>query len=492
MESSPEQILRALAQNVTEAVFRRWRLAAGCYVGLVLTAVLAVFVIPPTYRAQGKVLFSSDRAEISTSGDRGPEIVRTSQVAEGELVSQLQILRGRDLVGSVLAEMEGPPRPAEADRGSWLGRLLHAPVALAREAYKWLHNLEPLEPDNPHYWSTRSVLEHLEVSSAWPSSVVEVAYTSSDPSWAQDFVNRLMRAYVERHGQMQRISEAEAFFAQQSELLRQKLVASEAELRSAREQAGALAGQQAEVHERLNEFSADLSRAKVARIEQEERVAYLERAFSGAKGGRVATPELLDLEGKRAALVGKYKPDSERARSIDGQIDRLRQAMADYGTVSAGGDGTSGAAETDLLAARASLAAVRAREAALAKLAEEYRRQVELVDAQSFDLSRIERQVKLDEEAYLSYVRSAEESRLSNAMEQSKLLRLRIIEAAELPVQAVAPKKGRIVAVALVGGLIFSLGLALLRDQLDATIRSAADIRRHANLEPLIKLPNRS
>jgi uncharacterized protein involved in exopolysaccharide biosynthesis len=490
---SQEQAVLALVQEAIHGVFRRWKLIVGVYLGIVLTAIFGVFVIPPTYMAAGKILLTTDRADISTSADRGTELQRTNQVSEGEMNSQLQILRSRELIDGVLGEMEPPKvEDDEPQSRSWLARLLNAPVSFARTAYKRLHGLDQLKGDDPLYWEARAVLELLSTSNQQPSSIIDVAFLSGDPAWAQEFVNRLMRAYVEHHAQMQQITEAQSFFNQQSELLRQKLAASEGELKKARERAGTLAGQQAEVHTRLNEFNAELARARIARVEQAQRVAFLEQTFNGAKGGRVATPELLELEAKRAELISNYKPDSERIRAIDSQIERLRKVISGYEAISPGAGGEQSGTGTDLVAGRASLAALKGREDALAKAAEEYRRQAEFLDSQGFDLARIERQVKLDEDTYTSYVRSAEQSRLSNALEQSKLLRLRIIEPATLPLQAIAPKKGRILVFAFLGGLILSLGLGLARDHFDSTIKSSADVRRYANLDTLLVLPDRS
>ncbi len=492
--TSQEQAVLTLLRDAVHGVFRRWKLIVGAYLGIVLTAVFGIFVIPPTYRAAGKILLTTDRAEISTDPNRGTELVRTNQVADGEMNSQLDILRSRELIDGVLAGMQ-PPKEAEeppADASS-LGRLLHAPASYARGLYKRLHGLDKLETDDPFYWRTLGVLEQLETSNARPSSIIDVAFVSPDPAWAQEFVNRLMQAYVEHHAEMQQITEAQNFFNQQSELLRQKLAASESELQKARERGGALVGQQVEVHERLNEFNADLSRARIARVEQEQRVAFLEQTL-GARGGTVATPELLELEAKRAELIGKYKPDSERVQALDRQIDRLRKAVSSYDSISGGATDPEGkpGTGTDLVASRAALAALKGREEALAKAANEYRRQAEFLDSQSFDLARLERQVKLDEETYTSYVRSAEQSRLSNALEQSKLLRLRIIEPAALPLQAIAPRKGQILFFALFGGLALSVGLGLARDHFDSSVKSSGDVRRYANLETLLVLPDRS
>jgi uncharacterized protein involved in exopolysaccharide biosynthesis len=492
--SPQENAVLTLVQEAVHGIFRRWKLITGVYLGIVVTAVFGIFVLPPVYRTAGKILLTTDRAEVSGS-DRAPSLVRTDDVSEGEINSQLQILRSRELIDGVLADMKPPKEdddePAQND--SLVARVLHKPAALIRTAYKRLHKIDNLKPDSPLYWQTRDVLNNLDTSNAHPSNIIDVGYMSSDPAWAQEFVNRLMQAYVEHHAKLQQITEAQDFFTQQSEILRQKLAGSESEMRTARERAGTLAGQQAEVHERLNEFNAELSRARIARVEQEKRMAFLEQTLAG-KGGRVATPELIELEAKRADLIGKYKPDSERVKDLDNQIEHLRKAISGYDAFTAGpkGDGAATNAGTDLVGGRAALAALQGRETALAKEADEYRKKAEFLDSQSFDLARLERQVKLDEETYLSYVRSAEQSRLSNAVEQSKLLRLRIIEEAPLPLEAVAPKKGRILVFALFGGLLLSIGLGLARDHLDSTVKSSADVRRYAHLDTLVALPDRS
>jgi capsular polysaccharide biosynthesis protein len=65
-------------------------------------------------------------------------------------------------------------------------------------------------------------------------------------------------------------------------------------------------------------------------------------------------------------------------------------------------------------------------------------------------------------------------------------------EPATLPLGAVAPRKGQIFVFALLGGLVLSLGLGLARDHFDATVKSSSDVRRYANLDTLLVLPERS
>ena len=488
-ESIPSPASASLAETLL-VIVRQRRIILSVYAGVVATALAGIFLLPPQYRAAAKVLLTTNKAQISTSAERPTELVRTT-VGDAELNSQLEILRSRDLVEKVLLDMG--VREETGEGGSLLGAAVRAPATLLGDVYRRFHGLEDVEASSAHSRLIANIQKGIEVSAVRNSNVIEVAYWGLDPTWTTAFANHLTNEYVEHHSQMQRQTEAEDFFTKQSELLKQKLTQSEAALRDLREKAGALAGQQADVHDRLNEFSAELARTKIARAEQEERVAYLERTqVADRHAGRIATPEILQLEAKRAELLGRYRPDSERVRALDEQLQTLRSAVSAYDTMAGGKEAGAQASSVDLPGARATLAALKGKEEALAHERDEYRSQAELLEAQTVDLARLERQVKLDEEAYLSYVRTAEESRLSNALEQTKMLRLTIVEPATIPLEAVSPKKGRILAFALIGGLALSIGVGFTREYFDTTLKTAAEVRRHANLEVLAVLPERA
>jgi uncharacterized protein involved in exopolysaccharide biosynthesis len=293
--------------------------------------------------------------------------------------SQVEILQSRDLIEEVLRSLNVEPGNKAPGFVAWVADL---PRQILRAPYRKFHNLDDVEASSPLYWKSLTTLESIDVSRIPNSNLVEVGFTSTSPIWARDFVNKMTGVYVERYAHLQRIQEAEDFFTKQSELLKQKLSDSEAELQRLRERAGALTGQQDEIQARLAEFSGELARVKIARAEQERRINYLDG--HAPQAGRVSTPELLALEARRAELLGRYKPDSERVRDVDAQIKRLRGALSMYGSNI--GEGNS-SPETDVVASRAALAALQAREQALTSAEAEYRRQAELLASQSFDLA---------------------------------------------------------------------------------------------------------
>jgi uncharacterized protein involved in exopolysaccharide biosynthesis len=474
-----------ILRDLVRAVFRHRRMAVAVYAGIVATAMIAIFVLPPQYRAASEVLVTANTARVSTSAEKPTEFTRATPEGDAALNSQVELVRSRALIATVLRDLGAD---AEPPPGNIVVRILRAvvglPLAVVGGAYRWVHGLTD-EADRPLSWSVKSVLESTDVQVVKGSNVIEIAFQGTDAYWARAFVDRLTSAYVERQAELQSEGDAEAFFTKQVAVLRQRLAESETELHALREKAGTLAGQQAEVHDRLNEFDADLARTKIARAEQDERVGYLRRTVGAQQQhtGGVATPELLALEAKRAELVGKYQPESERLRDVDEQIKRLRAAVGSYDVAGPKDNGV------DLTVAQAALYALKGKEDGLARQRDEYSKKAELLDAQSLDLARLERQTKLDEDAYVAYQRAAEQSRLTNAMEQSKMLRLSIVEPAIVSPEPVAPKKGLILLLAVLGGLAVSVLAAVVKDRLDGTIKTADDVRRLANVEVLAFFP---
>src|SRR5436309_1630182 len=141
-----------------------------------------------------------------------------SGVGEAELNSQLEILRSRDLVEKVLLDMGVLDETGEQHGGGLLGAAVRAPVTLLRDAYRRFHGLENVS--SPHSWLVKEILKSIEVTALRNSNVIEVAFWGLDPTWTTEFANRLTNAYVERHAEMQGVTEAEDFFTKQSELLK--------------------------------------------------------------------------------------------------------------------------------------------------------------------------------------------------------------------------------------------------------------------------------
>lgn len=470
-------------RDVAETVSRQWRFIVTVFGTILAIAMVGSLFLQPSYRAASRILLTSNRASISTSPDRPSNLERSNDVSDTDIGSQVEIIGSVDMVAATLRDMGVPP---VVPQESLISKIIHFPKQVLDQLMGSGATRPAIEKDDPMHTLAVGVAAGMEVAVVKRSNIIEIGYTARDPVWARDFVNRLTSIYLDRHALLRQTSGAEDFFNRQSDFLKQKLSESESALKELRTQAGTIAGQRAEVEKLLASFTEDLAKTQVARAEQLKRVAYIDSVHKDSRQGRMATPKLLELETQRAEMTGKYRPDSEKMRQIDAQIEALRGALKRYDAViSTEGNSQGPDQGTDPIAARATLAALEGKEAALSRQRDHYKQALEQIEAQSFDLVRLDRQVKIDEDAYLSYVRAAEQSRLSNALEQSRLLRLTIVDRAQLPQDPVAPRKGRILTFAALGGLAVALGMAMARDRLDTTVKSASDVRRYGNVDVL-------
>jgi uncharacterized protein involved in exopolysaccharide biosynthesis len=453
----------------------RWRLIVAVVAAVLAVAVAWLVVAPPRYRASARILVTSNRADVSSRG-QATEMVQTTRVTPEELNSQLQILQSRDLLEQALRD---------------LGMTGTTPLTAPPNVLGPLSRFVPRSGDpasTPLYAAVSDALAHLDASVVEKSNVLEVDYADADPARARDVLTRLVQAYLDRHIAFQQHSEAEEFFTRQSEMLRQKLSASETAAAEAKLRAGSLPAQDEAVARRVNYVRVELGRVRIALAEAERRATFLESQRSqAAKSGGVATPELLALEAKRAELAARYQPESEQLAEVNAQITRLRTAVASYDAIGPPMEG-----RLDLMSTRADLTTLRAREEVLNQELTEYLHEADAIANGGLDAARLDRQVRLDEEAYLSYVRSAEDARLSGALEKTSLLRLRVIELAPTPLEPVGPPAALALLLALAAGLVLGVGAAVVRERLDSTVRTAADVRRYANLDVLAVVPDQA
>ncbi len=96
------------------------------------------------------------------------------------------------------------------------------------------------------------------------------------------------------------------------------------------------------------------------------------------------------------------------------------------------------------------------------------------------ELDRLERDVARNQELYDAFLTKFREADLSSSGD--RLASARIVDRALPPNFAVYPQKQRIVIVWTLAGLIFGIGLAFLREQLDTTFKSARQLEEKLGL----------
>ena len=492
--------------NWVEQIFRRRTLALR--VGLLVFGVVAIgsLLWAPSYESVSEILVQSNRAQLLVSPglkeDAANQATQTVPVGEQDLNSEVELLTSPIMIQQALAGMK-----LNASSGG-VRDLVASLVSLPGAAYMAMHG-------GPRATSSeeeiRKISNHLSATVIKRSNIIEVSITAHDAVWAQAFLAQLMTSYLALHGRLSQNPQAQAFFQEQRGLLDQRLQQSEKELRGAQLQTGisqfteqqqALINQlsTAEANYRATGVQVDSSAQQIA--SQEAELAQTpERQLKESKtvqnfALQQLKPQMLTLETQRAELLSRYQPGSQRIREIDAKLKAghdilAREKQSNVQETTTDVNPTWQALNADLAKTRAEAASYKAAQLTEATQVAALRAQLTTMTSDGVTIETMQRQVDSDKEAYLSYVRKGEEARAAEALNQSRILNVSVVQTPTMPIEPVSPR----IMLNLITGLLFALILgaaaAYWSEEYDPRICSTASIFKDTGLSTVAILDDR-
>jgi uncharacterized protein involved in exopolysaccharide biosynthesis len=492
--------------NWVEQIFRRRTLALR--VGLLVFGVIAAgsLLWAPSYESVSEILVQSNRAQLLVSPglkeDAANQATQTVPVGEQDLNSEVELLTSPFLIQQALAGLK-----LNGHSGG-VRDLIASVVNLPAQAYLAMHG-------GPRATSKQEEIQkissHLSATVIKRSNIIEVAIRSHDAVWAQAFLAQLMTSYLALHGRLSQNPQAQAFFQQQRELLDQRLQQSEKELRGAQLQTGiSQFGQQqqaqitglyaAEANYRATSVLLDSTMQQIASQEAELKATPQQQTKESKTVQNFALqqlkPQMLALETERAELLSRYQPGSERVRQIDAKLKAghdilTREKQSNIQETTTDVNPTWQTLDGELAKARAEAASYKAAQATQAAQVAVLRDQLKTMTTDGVTIERLERQVESDKEAYLSYVRKGEEARAAEALNQSRILNVSVVQTPTTPLEPVSPR----IMLNLITGLLFALILggaaAFWSEEFDQRICSTASIFKDTGLSTVAILDDR-
>jgi uncharacterized protein involved in exopolysaccharide biosynthesis len=357
----------------------------------------------------------------------------------------------------------------------------------------------------------QKIANHLTATVIKRSNVIEVGIRSHDPVWARAFLSQLMTSYLALHGRLSQNPQAQAFFQAQRELLDQRLQESEKELRAAQMQTGisqfsqqqqALINQlsTAEANYRASGVMLDSKMQQIASQEAELKKTPQRQTKESKTVQNMALqqlkPQMLQLETERAELLSRYQPGSSRIREIDAKLKAghdilTREKESNVQETTTDVNPTWQALDADLAKARAEASSYKAAQATQTAQIASLREQLKTMTTDGVTIERLERKVESDKEAYMSYVRKGEEARAAEALNQSQILNVSVVQDPTAPLEPISPR----IMLNLVTGLLFGLILAIAAvhwtEEYDPKICSTASIFKDTGLSTVAVLDDR-
>ncbi len=302
-----------------------------------------------------------------------------------------------------------------------------------------------------------------------------IVYQDTDPRLASDFVNTLIRIYIEENLTSVRQGSfgANRFLVEQMEHFRRSLQEAEERLTEFRRNEHYLVSADESVL--LGAIEADRGALEEVLIRKDELMARRQILNRGSIPGGSAVEYLAALQRRRDQLMLTYTEHFPEVKLVDAEIAQIRQAMRE-GSLEETTPIEDGSLESSLIAVE--LRAVTQREEQLRGSLEEKKAILLALPEKRRILNNLERDRNTYYEAYQQLVARYGRSEVSKQIDlQDKADTFRIVDAAMLPTAPVDPKRVPLILLSLAAGLGVAYGLVFARDYLDNSLRGVDEIQ---------------
>lgn len=452
LPTGPASALPTLELRDYLRILRKWRLMIALFtvIAVVTSGIFSFFVLPPVYEAKAVLIATqpADKQQTRQQEEGLEQVVGT--------VSRLPQMTVNTYVGQVKTE------------------------AVLERVIKRL-NLDPV------LYTPASLGRMIQANAVKDTNLIEIKARHNDPKLAADIANALAQeflSFISENNQAQMAKSVE-FLEQQRQNVQKDLAKAAAALKDFNSKPRGVDLLQKEVEKRMADLTEYQSQLNQAQVE----VAQLEAARATLAERLASTPPTIKVKKpvspETLALAETLRQESGQGGSLDIPLTvtseevnpvyvSLQQALAEK--------------EAAIAEKEAQMAGLRQVIAEVQKGLEQL--QAELT-AKSTERSRLAREVKQLEDAEALLAQKITEAKVARSLDLGQATLL-LAAPALVPNQPVKPNKKLNLAVAAVVGLVVAIGLALLMEYLDNTVREPEDLERHLGLPVLGTIPEAS
>ena len=327
-------------------------------------------------------------------------------------------------------------------------------------------------------------LGSLSVKRVPQSRLLDVSFEATDPQLAAQILNAHIANFTEQNlrSRYETTAKATVWLTDQLSDLKVKVQkAEDARLAYERQhQIWELDDKQNITTQRLTDINKELTDAQSERMRKEA-------LYEFAKAGNIdAVPQLRentmlqDLVKKRTEnytqyldALNQYGPNFPKVQRTQAQLKEL--------------DGLIETEKHNILAALGNdYNAARQREGLLSEALNEQKAEVNVMAESMVEYNILKREAEANKTMYDGLLTKLNESLLSAGLKSSNI---RVVDPAMIPASPSRPAKARNIALSFLVGLVGGIGLALLREYLDNTVKTPDDVENLARLPSLAVVP---
>jgi succinoglycan biosynthesis transport protein ExoP len=327
-------------------------------------------------------------------------------------------------------------------------------------------------------------LGSLSVKRVPNSRLMDVSFESTDPQLAARIVNAHINSYIEQNfrSKYEATAQASTWLTSQLDDLRIKVQRAEDALITyeRQNQIWTLDDKQNITTQRLADVNKELTDAQSERMRKES-------LFQFAKSGNLdAVPQvqsnitLMDLLKRREDISGQYNDALSQYGPNFPKVLRLQAQLKDLD------DNATKEKQKILAILESDFREARERETTLTGALDEQKVAANQMAEKLVEYNILKREAEALKTLYDGLMTKLKETAISASLRSSNI---RVVDPAMIPSAPARPAKTRNVALAFLVGLIGGIGLALMREYLDNTVKTPDDVETLSRLPSLAVVP---
>jgi polysaccharide biosynthesis transport protein len=477
---------------------RRWTILSFFAV-VVLTVAVHTFTATPIYNATSRIVIEKENPNLVSI----QEVMAVDSTGTDYYQTQYKIIESRTVAREVIRRMdlENSTEFFPAPRDDFVSNIKNWVKETIDSWKAWVSSLlqagdqTGLETDsgngNLNSELVSTFIGRINVEPIRNSRLVDVSMEAKDPALAAEMVNELVRTYIDQNLELKLVAAKDAvkWLSQRIEEERKKVETAENALLSYKE-----------VNEIITDFSSDAEKITAQKlaslnnqvVETESQRVEAETRYQQAMSLE-KTPDMLDsipevlenqlvqeikkmevsIYSRMSELSKKYGQNHPQMVAVKSELEDLKKRKALE-------------AQRIVSSLRNEYKLAVARENSLKKAFLLQKKESLDMNKKAVQYNALQRNAESSRHMYELLIKRFKETSLT---EEMKTGNIRVIDAAEMQLQPVKPKKKLNLLLAMVVGLTLGIGLAFFMEYLDNTIKIPDEIKDYLKIPYLGPVP---
>ncbi len=456
-----------------------------CFIFGLLIAFLIFNSTPPGYETKAKLTIKPNFASALLTGEKGG--MDSAFFQELSLNTHMELICSRPVIEKLIDQLHLDKNRINSE--GWLHQFLSQ---IKENLYLLTGTAKSLSPAELRNQLIQSLKSKIELNKINYTNILEIIARDSDPQVANDIANTLAEIYIQYdiNNNQQASSSSSSFLKKQAVEFKEKLESAEAEFINFKKQENILSfdGKKYNIEGKITEYDSLLRDAKnkqqqlALRLNELGSLAEDKKNYAVRLRSLVGNPvidnlnnQLIAAEIEQSKLSKIYRSKHIEMQSIQSTIDNLRQEITRQ-------------IDKEIINMKQEKGLLQASEEKIQNSIEELKKEAMLLGEKEQQYKLLERNVETYRQYYDSLAAKIEDASVGSEI-RNAVTNISFVERAQVPLHPVKPDKKKIFLAGVFGGLFSGIGLALLLEFSDRTIRTEEDVQACCDLAVLGIIP---